>query len=200
MIHKIEMDTKDKILEAAVKLFTKNGFHETSMAAIAEEAGFGKGTLYWHFSSKDELFGEAVIRGGKEIIKETHNFIIQEDESQSAGDVLKSFFRLNFKRIYRSKKIIGLFTNTESYFSSDVKKVFLKIHSAITSEVEEIIKLGIENGEFRNISSRKAAIFIVGSLGAMNGIILEDNIEDIEELVESLYDLVLKGIQQKGDE
>lgn len=195
MIHKIEMDTKDKILEAAVKLFTEKGFHDTSMAAIAKEACLGKGTLYWYFSSKEELFEEVVIREGRKIIKETHNFTIQE-EGQSAGDILKSFFRLNFKRIYRNKKAIGLFTNTESYFSNNIKRTLFKIHSAIASEVEEIIKLGIENGEFRNISGRKAAVFIVGSLGAMNGIIIEDDVDDIEELVESLYDLVLKGIKE----
>ncbi|MGE0712703.1 MAG: TetR/AcrR family transcriptional regulator [Planctomycetota bacterium] len=48
--------TRDKIHAAAVKLFTKQGFHGTGMRQIATEAGVSLGNLYNHHASKDELF------------------------------------------------------------------------------------------------------------------------------------------------
>ena len=49
-------DTRRRITEAAVRLHTSVGPSETSFAAVADEAGVTRLTLYRHFSSRDELF------------------------------------------------------------------------------------------------------------------------------------------------
>jgi len=49
------MTTKDRILEAAAKLFYREGVRAVSVDAIAEKAGVTKRTLYYHFRSKDDL-------------------------------------------------------------------------------------------------------------------------------------------------
>ncbi|MCD6346119.1 MAG: TetR/AcrR family transcriptional regulator [Bacteroidales bacterium] len=53
-------ETKSKIIEVATKLFSRFGFHKTSMDEIAKIARKAKGSLYYHFSSKEELFKEVV--------------------------------------------------------------------------------------------------------------------------------------------
>ena len=58
-------DTRKKILSVASKLFSKFGFHKTSMDEIAKIARKAKGSLYYHFASKEELFKEVV---SKEIV------------------------------------------------------------------------------------------------------------------------------------
>jgi TetR/AcrR family transcriptional repressor of mexJK operon len=52
----------DRILDAAVELFTKNGYGETSIEAIAAHAGIGKLTLYRRFADKDALFQAVALR------------------------------------------------------------------------------------------------------------------------------------------
>ena len=52
---------RDKIIEAALFLLTKRGFHATSMAMIAGKAGVAAGTIYNYFKSKDVLI-KAVFR------------------------------------------------------------------------------------------------------------------------------------------
>ncbi|ASK35676.1 TetR family transcriptional regulator [Alloalcanivorax mobilis] len=52
--------TRLKILEAALELFSRNGYTNTTLARIAEQAGYSRGPIYWHFKNKDELF-EAVL-------------------------------------------------------------------------------------------------------------------------------------------
>lgn len=51
-----------RILDAAAELFTKNGYGETSIEAIATHAGIGKLTLYRRFADKDALFQAVAIR------------------------------------------------------------------------------------------------------------------------------------------
>ncbi len=49
---------KQKILIAAMKLFSKASFHQTSMQQIADVCGVSKGSLYTYFRSKEELLSE----------------------------------------------------------------------------------------------------------------------------------------------
>jgi AcrR family transcriptional regulator len=53
-------DTRDKILSVANTLFSKFGFHKTSMDEIARLARKAKGSLYYHFANKEKLFTEVV--------------------------------------------------------------------------------------------------------------------------------------------
>lgn len=47
---------RGEIMAAAKKVFARNGFHATTIAYIAKEAGLAYGSVYWYFDSKDELF------------------------------------------------------------------------------------------------------------------------------------------------
>ena len=46
---------REDLVEAALRLFLRDGFHATGIAAVLEEAGLSKMTMYHHFQSKDEL-------------------------------------------------------------------------------------------------------------------------------------------------
>lgn len=47
---------KSRIVEAALEVFTKKGYHETTMDDIAERLGVSKGALYLYFKSKEDLY------------------------------------------------------------------------------------------------------------------------------------------------
>ena len=46
---------EQQMLDAAIKVFSRNGFYETSMDAVAREAQISKPMLYLYYGSKDEL-------------------------------------------------------------------------------------------------------------------------------------------------
>jgi AcrR family transcriptional regulator len=48
--------TRDELVDAADRLFTTNGFHATSVDAVADAAGYTKGAVYSNFASKEDLF------------------------------------------------------------------------------------------------------------------------------------------------
>ncbi|MFX1318171.1 MAG: TetR/AcrR family transcriptional regulator [Promethearchaeota archaeon] len=51
---------KKRIIEAAIAVFAKKGYHQAKMTDIAKEVGVSKGTLYQYFKSKEDLFGAVV--------------------------------------------------------------------------------------------------------------------------------------------
>jgi AcrR family transcriptional regulator len=54
--------TKERLYEAAIKLFTRDGFDQSNMRAIAKEAGVAGGACYYHFASKESLVFEYYLR------------------------------------------------------------------------------------------------------------------------------------------
>ncbi|RBW51791.1 TetR family transcriptional regulator [Marinobacter sp. F3R11] len=57
--------TRQTVLEAALKLFSRDGYSLTTLSRIAKEAGCSRGPIYWHFENKDDLY-EAVLRYSQE--------------------------------------------------------------------------------------------------------------------------------------
>jgi len=57
--------TRLKIIEAALTLFSRNGYSNTTLAMIGTEAGYSRGPIYWHFKNKDDLF-QAVLAYSQE--------------------------------------------------------------------------------------------------------------------------------------
>ena len=56
MDNKSKDNSKEQILDAAMKVFVKNGFAQTRMEDIAEVSGLSKGAIYHHYDSKKDLF------------------------------------------------------------------------------------------------------------------------------------------------
>jgi AcrR family transcriptional regulator len=51
-----QRQNREQLVDAAERMFSKQGFHATSIDAIAAEAGFTKGAVYSNFTSKEDLF------------------------------------------------------------------------------------------------------------------------------------------------
>lgn len=63
--------SKDKIISAAIEVFSENGYHRASMDEIALRAQVAKGTLYYNFPGKSELFKTVVKQGFEDIMQRT---------------------------------------------------------------------------------------------------------------------------------
>ena len=78
---------EQQMLDAAVQMFSINGYHETSMDAIAAEAQISKPMLYLYYGSKEELFGACLTRELTRFVDEVRSKI---DFSQSPKDLLRN--------------------------------------------------------------------------------------------------------------
>lgn len=59
---------RDEILDVAEALFTANGYDNTTISAIIESAGIARGTVYYHFKSKEDVLNALVERHGQRLL------------------------------------------------------------------------------------------------------------------------------------
>jgi AcrR family transcriptional regulator len=72
-------DTEQKILEAALKVFSEKGYKGATTKIIAEESGFSEFTLFRKFKSKENLLELVLAQGAKNLKKEFMEIFIEKD-------------------------------------------------------------------------------------------------------------------------
>lgn len=94
--------TKEAIFESAIKVFSNYGYTGATMDEVVARAGVAKGSLYYHFKSKEELF---VF-----IIREGMNLINEEIEKAINGindpyEIIKVSVKVQLKYVYENKDL-----------------------------------------------------------------------------------------------
>ncbi len=72
-------ERKNEILDAAEHLFRTKGFDNTSTNDILNEIGIARGTLYYHFKSKEELLDSMINRITKQLVEQAKKIVSQKD-------------------------------------------------------------------------------------------------------------------------
>lgn len=71
-------ERRDEILDVAERLFCTNGYDNTSTNDILAEIGIARGTLYYHFKSKEDILDAMIDRILDEIIRKAKNIALNE--------------------------------------------------------------------------------------------------------------------------
>lgn len=133
--------TRDKILETALKLFSKKGYLGATTREIAKEAGIAEVTLFRHFPSKESLFEEVI---------NTYSFlptlkgILPEVQDRPYGVALTVIARRFLEALLMKKDLIRIMNSEMQRYPETIRK----IHHAI---IDEIFKaLASYFGEMQN--------------------------------------------------
>ncbi|WP_175990364.1 TetR/AcrR family transcriptional regulator [Bacillus sp. Marseille-Q1617] len=94
------------ILQAAVKLFSENGFAETPIAAVAKEAGVSFGTVFTYFETKEVLFQSSVLEPLEEL--KPYFYEIEERYSGSPMEKVKDMIHCQVDLFSKSKDYLRL--------------------------------------------------------------------------------------------
>jgi TetR/AcrR family transcriptional regulator len=189
---------REEILLAAQKVFAAKGFFPTTMSDIAREAEFGTGTLYKYFKSKEELYFTLI----DEKVEEIHCLVKAElSQKTSAVERIKKVLGLQFEFFERNRDFFRIYTSERSRFEWTVKDELGKgIHEKMIAYINilaEVMRQGIEEGEFRPLNLKDLAHALVG---IVNSFIFEWMISresyPLISKVDTVLEIFLGGVQQ----
>jgi len=135
--------TKRKIFEIAMKLFAEKGYEATSIEEITATVGVAKGTLYYHFSSKEEIFNFLVEEGVK-LLK--NSIEIKIARCNNTIEKLRAVNLIQLKIIAKYENLITIVLS-ELWGSGSRNKFCKDIIQDYMSVIEKIVIQGMENGE-----------------------------------------------------
>ena len=162
-------EKKQLIVRAALAVFAKKGVSNTKIADIAEAGGFGKGTIYDYFRSKDEIF-MAAFSHFDELMKTEiarRMFLITDPQKKLMTFIEASFEiwleHADFAEIMFDYWAEGI---RDRHDNIDLQAIYDEYGDFIAAILDD----GTRKGVFRNMDSKMVAAFIIAG---MDGLVLQ---------------------------
>jgi AcrR family transcriptional regulator len=190
-------ESRQKILQAAFEAFAEKGFEKTSMDEIVKRSGLSKGTLYWHFTNKRELFLAAVQMPF--LFIETQMKALVEQEDTPAADRLRALFAQVGEYVKSSKSLIGLLVDGffQSYRSQDARDMMREMYADYIGAVEQIIRQGIARGEFREVDAHMTAVVLMAGGDGVTIYMLLDPAWDAPTALNMMVEMVINSLKKE---
>jgi TetR/AcrR family transcriptional regulator, acrAB operon repressor len=198
--------TRKAVLKAAMKVFSKKGYTQTSLAEVAKEAGMTRGAIYWHFSNKHQLLSSVIDECDKEWEIMINNIINADTSpSQKIKTLISVFISLIVKKDqYRLMEEIMVFKTSSD---SELQKLYLTHMENVKlfrQMLKDLVQEGIDTGEFESRFEAESIVvamtsYIAGIKTAWLSDIVGMSIENysLHEKAEELAELLIHGFAKR---
>ena len=145
--------TKRKIFETSLKLFSEKGYDATSIEEITATVGVAKGTLYYHFNSKEEIFNFLVEEGMKLLI---NSIEIKISKCDNTLDKIKAVSLIQLKAVLKYENLLTIVLSQT--WGNESRNVFCKQKVIEYIDViQGIVQEGVDNGDIVNCNAEVLA-------------------------------------------
>jgi TetR/AcrR family fatty acid metabolism transcriptional regulator len=186
-------DKYHRILEAAVRVFARTGFHKCTVAQVAKEAGVADGTIYLYFENKDDILVQFFSYRAKQVFDQ-----FQAEVERAGGSLkkLRNLIRRHLDEFQRDRDgAIVYQVETHQYIRlaetqiKEMSKMYLDL-------IADIVEQGQQEGTIRkDLYVGLVKRFIIGAVDeVINTWIHADEDYDLVTMADPLVDLFIKGI------
>ncbi|MFI1989313.1 TetR/AcrR family transcriptional regulator [Actinoplanes sp. NPDC020271] len=175
-------DTRQKLYEAAVQLIAEKGFTETTVDDIALRANVAKGTVYYNFKSKSDLF-EELLRHGVGLLTDEFRAAVEGLEPREA---VRALVRAQLSYIQRYRAFAQLLVSEMWRTNREWQQTLVLLREQAIGVIAETVQAGVDSGALPadlDVRVASAALFGVGLVVAVDWLVFQPDrpIEDVEE-------------------
>ena len=177
-------ERKHEILDIAKELFIEKGYENTSIVNILEKVGIAKGTLYYYFTSKEEILDAIIDRISEKIFYKAQE--ISKDPSLSVQEkILGVVMSLNIEDD-QEKKIVNNIHMHQKQFDSIIDNVV----PILTKVICEGIEKGIFNTDYPLETVEMILIYTQTVFDSNNNLSMEETLRKISAFIVNLERLL----------
>ena len=190
-----QFSKREKILEAALSVFTKEGFYNAKIEDIAQTAGVGKGTIYEYFKSKQELFQEMVKSDITSFIADVGDSV---EKRSNPKEKLLTIALLHREFFLRSGDITQLLASCHQHLDKSFLSWTWEIQFEKLVQFQRIIEEGQKEGVFRkNLDPVLSAKLINGGILSLFAPAMHGHREQLpgEAEIGALFEILYEGMK-----
>ena len=188
---------RKEILDAAMRCYSKKGYHATTMDDITRESGLTKGGIYWHFKSKRELYIE-MLREHKKVhlgLWQRIDEIKVKEDALIQGGLLFLREHIDNEWLFNVNKELSI----EATRNEEVRAEFESMYDEIKENIKRQFRQAYEQGLTRKIDLDSTAIIVITVVeGILNQYWQSEKKLDYEGVWRSFCDSFMKGILARG--
>ncbi len=175
---------KEQILDVSFSLFLEKGYDNTSISDILSKLEIARGTLYYHFESKEAIMDAIIERSAKKIVEEAKAIVLQKNLSVYEK-IFLLFSAASMKRLSGGDLMIDYLNQPQNaLFHEKSNRSFIQKISPILGD---IIQEGVKEGIFDNSFPYESAELVLAMIMGFMDVPYENtNGNDLERRIESL--------------
>jgi AcrR family transcriptional regulator len=184
---------RNEILDVAITIFSKNGYENTTIEAIAEALQMGKSTVYLYFDSKEELFMKCMERLAVVAVPYEAWDEIRREKNPLNRIQKRGYFFLKAFPSYRGilSMVRAALGGNNAQLAQKAKDILTLMTRPLTKE----FRWGMDAGMFRKDIDVELMAHIILSIGEGLGFLLTmDSRYDVETVMKNQLELLTKGI------
>jgi len=194
----LTIDKRRVLLEAAVRVFARRGFHAARVGDIAEEAGVAHGLLYHYFSSKEEVLETIFRETWADLLAAVRDV---EESVEPAQEQLRQVAAILLRSWRRDPDLVRVLVRGVTR-SSELDRRVGDVGDAFAA-IERIVRRGQEAGELRpELDARLTSVIFYGAIEELlTGWVLEllpDSDEDVARAEQTVVEIVSGGLATGG--
>lgn len=186
--------TKRRIFNTAIKLFSERGYDNASVEDITAIAGVAKGSLYYHFPKKEDIF-DMLLNDGMELLRKSIE--IKTKDCETALEKIKAVILIEIKVIVKYEDFLNVVLS-QIWGEDDKNKKCKQAVFEYIEIVKKIVQEGIDNGEFYDgdVEAIASGIFGVTCSSLIYRLKLNREV-DMDRVYQGFADMVTKSISKK---
>jgi len=196
----LSLNRRRQIHEAALTCFGRKGYHQATMDDIVAESGLSKGTLYWYFPSKKELFISLLDDGMQQFGDEWQALIDSPD--MGAVQKLKTSLAFFKTEMVKMSPLVDILLEAWALIrhDEDIEARLREFYKPYVDLVAQIIEDGIREGVFSVKSPHDFAVVIVTLFdGIMLAISTGLELGNWDRVMDTAEAMILGSLGVEGD-
>lgn len=181
-----------QIIAVAADLFDRNGYHETSMQAIADRTGIRKASLYHYFRSKDELLVE--LHGTLMTVVIDRHLDRRGTARLGPRDELRAMMRDVIGLMDSHPGHLRIFFESYRELPPDVRTSVAAQRSRYRQLVADVIAAGNEAGEFREVDPGMTSLAVLSLMNWTYQWFSRSGPLSTDEVADHFWSMLLNGI------
>jgi TetR/AcrR family transcriptional regulator, fatty acid metabolism regulator protein len=190
-------DKYQQILDAAVKVFARQGFHQSTVAQIAKAAGVADGTIYLYFKSKDDILFQFYEYKARQVFERFRRTV---DEATHAVDKLHNLVCTHLSEFQKDIDMAIVYQAETHQHRRAAQEAIKEMSKMYRDIVTEIVELGQREGKLRrNLTIGLVMRLINGTVNeVINAWIHAGGEYDLVSMADPLVELFMGGIGEPG--
>lgn len=181
-----------EILEVATRLFYEKGYHETTLADIAEVIGFTKPAIYYYYDSKEDLLFEIRDRIVRAALDRVREIIAAEEDPLRR---LRAILRNHLGTLLANAEANIVFHEERGVLSEEREESIRQHERRYDRLIREVYAAGVAEGRFRDVDPTIAVGMLLGACNWTYRWFREGGAVSEDDVTDSILGLLSQGYE-----
>ncbi|WP_109467202.1 TetR/AcrR family transcriptional regulator [Albibacillus kandeliae] len=184
-----------ELLEVGARVFAEKGYDAATMRDVSDASGVSKALLYHHFESKDNFYAQIAFNSSKDL----YDFVKENVPEEATASEKVRAFMIAMATFFHEHRWAWIAASTAFWNDPDRHRLEarLKRRKELEHHLRDLIREGVESGEFNDLDPAMTGRLILSSVNWMHRWYNPEKAMTPPQIVDAYFGIILNGLARR---